>query len=391
MKTSDTFDSIKTYVPFPSEGNTNYPKVDFDQLLVAPYNYWQDDDGDELIPASSPQAKGSLTVVWKDKYGRDITNRIKSNPSAKLSSCEAPYSLTVGLNKGEIRTKYGIPSKFTIDNNNHTYYIYPKPTEPIFCYAQPNLTHGDGQYAGPEDQWDPKNGFKLQDVNTPESNFPTVGGNNLFFKLIVDGITAEKIINTNGAIVQPEVGEGVSLELTAENNEPQGKVVRVKLKGPNWADSGGIFKASTFKIYADKNTNNLLYSFKINRWFIGHITGTSWSAARNACANLKPQSSYRLPNTTDYTNGSSFATRKISWDNVNHTSTNMGGLVNEWGNLNMRYYPDSDWEGSSYAAWTIHPAGTIYSTHWGVAHTTGNVDWHLDYASANIGVGCVTP
>ncbi|WP_141674093.1 hypothetical protein, partial [Gilliamella sp. wkB112] len=227
LKTSDTFDSIKTYVPFPSEGNTNYPKVDFDQLLVAPYNYWQDDDGDELIPASSPQAKGSLTVVWKDKYGRDITNRIKSNPSAKLSSCEAPYSLTVGLNKGEIRTKYGIPSKFTIDNNNHTYYIYPKPTEPIFCYAQPNLTHGDGQYAGPEDQWDPKNGFKLQDVNTPESNFPTVGGNNLFFKLIVDGITAEKIINTNGAIVQPEVGEGVSLELTAENNEPQGKVVRV--------------------------------------------------------------------------------------------------------------------------------------------------------------------
>ncbi|WP_141674125.1 hypothetical protein [Gilliamella sp. wkB112] len=398
IESTDTFENIKTYVPFPADGNDNYPKIDFDQLVVAPYNYWQDDDGDELVPSNLSEIKGALQVTWKDNHGRDISSKVKSNPKTKPSPCDAPYSLTVELKKGVIKTKYGKPSQLTIDDNSHVYYFYPKVEEPIFCYAQPNLTFGDGQYAGPAEQWDPMNGFKLQNINNPQSNFPTVGSNNLFFKLIVDGITAAEIISSNGSIIQPESGEGVTLELTPENNQPQGKVVRVTLHGLTDSAPNGSFSPSTFKIFANKNGNNkLLYNFTINRWFIAHLSSSSWNGASRYCPNLASSPKWRVPDSADYSNGTGYATRKIAWDNTNQSRNKMGGLMNEWGNLYTDYYAGSEWEGDSHhtGVWATEYTGGAgnYSSHNAANRDNGRIDWHYDWDwyGGKIAVACVTP
>ena len=112
------------------------------------------------MTAKQASLKGNLTIIWKDAFGRDITNSVKSNPKQVLSGCNAPYALTVELHKGVVQTQYGDPRQLTIDDKSHTYYFYPKVVEPKVCFAQPNLEFGDGVFAGPTEQWDPLNDVK---------------------------------------------------------------------------------------------------------------------------------------------------------------------------------------------------------------------------------------
>lgn len=408
LEATDTFESIETFVALPSQNNNNYPKMEFDQLMIAPYEVWQDDDGDKVVPLATQPAnlKGNLTVNWKDGLGRDITDSVKSNPKQVLSGCDAPYALTVELHKGEVRTQYGDPSKLTIDNKSHTYYFYPKVTEPYVCYAQPNLDLGNGVYAGPAEQWDPLKGFKLQDINRPESNFPTTGSNNLYFKIRVEGITSEEFIRANGATVHSDDGTGVNLELTPENNKAKGHITRVKLKGPNKANNGGEFAPSTFNFYADGGKSKLLYNFKIGRWYIGDTSFNTYGTSRNICNGLQPTGSYRIPNIRDYTNAntqegyyppvpgkSMYYERKISyWHDTERIM--VGGLVSEWGNLSSNYYSEANYVGGT-AGWTQQTTNTINGTvRWGGGFGDGRVYWNWDWylpAVIRVGTTCVSP
>ncbi|OCG00496.1 hypothetical protein [Gilliamella sp. wkB112] len=393
LEATDTFESIETFVTLPSQNN-NYPKMEFDQLVVAPYAFWQDADGDELVPLTAKQAnlKGNLTVNWKDAFGRDITNSVKSNPKQVLSGCDAPYALTVELHKGVVRTQYGDPSQLTIDNKSHTYYFYPKVIEPKVCFAQPNLEYGDGGYAGPAEQWDPLNGFKLQDINNPESNFPTVGANNLYLKFKLIGITADEFINANGSTMHSNDGS-VALELTPESDQIKTHVVRVTLKGPSRAQNGGdAFSPSTFNFYADGGKSNLLYNFRIGHWYIGDVTYVIYSTARNICNGTLPAGTYRTPYVREYTNsgiGGSHYQRKISYKDGNNNIT--GGLTSEWGNLSSNYYSEGDFVGGT-GGWAVET--NAFGLRYGGGFAVGNSYYNYDYFNPGfhkVGTGCITP
>lgn len=348
-----TFTSIKTLVPLVSDGNNSYPNVSLNNLANS-YGYWGDDDGDKNV-----QATGSLTVAWQDKNGIDITSQIKNNKIQTLDPCDAPYKLIVKATAGQLSTQYGIPNITSFNEETTSYYITPKIDSPYVCYAQPNIINSRG-----DSTWINNKGFKVTSISNIANNFPSTGSNGLHFYLLLAGITPEQVIAANGATISAESGGStVNLSLTAEQkstflSRPQ-VALKVLLNGPNKASSNTKFAPSVFKLYADSAHNQLLYSFKIERWYVikpGFAGG--YDNAKVFCNNLG--NGYRIPGVEDYTNaeGSSnwkggapgagnYYRRQMSYKNGNKW---VGGLLNEWGKLDSvdkKDYPDAqDWKNS---------------------------------------------
>ncbi|OCG13872.1 hypothetical protein A9G24_07130 [Gilliamella sp. App6-5] len=356
-----TFADIQTLVPL--AGNSHYPRIDLNNLIGEPYNYWGDADGD-----GNASATGSLTVAWKNADNKDITAEIKTNPNKLLTACDMPYQLTITATNGHLSTEYGVPQTSTFNDISHTYYLGVKADKPSACYAYPNSKY-DGRFSDIMDgpNWVAFAGFKVNDADKPSDNFPTTGADNLHFFLLLSGITAEQIIAANGATVSAESGHGVTLSLSAdevnwndvynENDRERWNArpielrsgLKIKLKGPTLDSKDKRFSPSVFKLYADNSHTHLLYSFKIERWYINNpptikeneevvYNSMTHEQAIQFCQGL--DSHYRLPDVNDYTNSDYagggipgmdyYYQRRLSFKRGNRW---VGGLFNEWGNM----------------------------------------------------------
>ncbi|NUF50439.1 hypothetical protein [Gilliamella sp. ESL0250] len=379
---ADTFESVQTIVPV-----ANYPRINLAELVGEPYNYGKDDDGDGRVNAT-----GSLTIKWQNKKGEDITDEVKAHPNKLLNICNAPYKLTLTATDAELWTPYGIPKGSHFSGSSHSYYIKPKIDIPLVCYAQPNLNNGTGVYAGPKEQWSENDGFKLQSLSDASKNFPTTGANNLYFKLILAGMTARQMIAINGSIVRPVSGMGITLSLTAENNALDENVVRVTLKGPTKDSMNKMFKPARFELYRDM-AKNLIYQFKIDRWFIvkSGDTGQHYDNAVSFCKNLSSPQTYFVPAAQDYTNangydwnlgvpgqGNTYQRRISYWNN----SQWVGGLFSEWGIIYD--YRDAGWDSGDYWVTDVSQEGRRYN----VFARLGDVDIHF-WNNSSDRVACV--
>lgn len=368
---ADTFAKIQTAVPLPDTGNNNYPTINMNDLVRAPYNYFGDEDGD-----SDAISTGSITVKWESKklnwwggyYYADITSTVKSNPDTLLNPCEAPYILTITSTDSQLKTQYGIPSVSEFTGDSHKYYITPNKAAGSVCYAQPNLANAwNGGMT-----WSAAKGYMVSNAANSgnyfgessiyNNNFPSTGSHGLHFYLLMKGITPSEVVAINGNKVTAEEGGNVSLTLTAGNtnlweagndygsSDSLGEIepgLKITLNGPRYNTVGDkSFKPVTFKLYADSSKSRLLYEFRIMRWYIVQpkVKVNTQAEARSYCASLS--SGYRLPDMNDYVNTLDewIGWGEGLWDNDSENSRRQlsyqespskwqGGINNEWGCL----------------------------------------------------------
>ncbi|WP_411592661.1 hypothetical protein [Gilliamella sp. BG2] len=404
----DTFETVQSMVPFPRSGNNNYPTINLNDVVNAPYNYGRDDDGDDGISAT-----GSITVKWESKNANnayeDITSIVKRNPNSLLNVCDAPYRLTISSSGGLLQTRSGVPDRIDFASGSHTYYINPNKAIVSVCYAQPNLAFGstsNGMGLNVDGStWVANKGYKVLSASNSgnyngassvtSNNFPSTGSHGLFFYLLLKNITPAQVLAANGNVVRAEEGGNVSLTLSTENTprwqyknynnsgalgnaEPS---LKITLKGPRYNSNNKSFTPVTFKLYADSSKTKLLYEFKIMRWYIAQPnvnyrgTGNGSNAqtqVSNYCASFG--SGYRIPDVNDYTNANAsrygwrggipgraensarvgLPVRQLSYQES--TTMWQGGLFNEWGCIVNNFdaedlesvrcsgYPGSDWD-----------------------------------------------
>ncbi|OCG36940.1 MULTISPECIES: hypothetical protein [unclassified Gilliamella] len=122
-----------------------------------------------------------------------------------------------------------------------SYYINPKDS-PTVCYARAGFIYGGREYVaderhhGPANIWDPDRGFLTQTA-TPESyhrNFPTTGGDNVYFYLDIGGIDEKEL--TWSSVTKE--GITATIELVPPDDRPYSEFDRKGgntsyFKGPN--------------------------------------------------------------------------------------------------------------------------------------------------------------
>ena len=344
------FNHFQTIVPSSSAGNSIYPRVLLNDIIRSSSTTIVDEDDD-----SDLHAIGDIRLQWLDRHNNDITKKIGENSIQELDPCLAPYSLIMTTGQDiSLRSQYGFPKVTNLSSVSHTYYVSPQIIKPYVCYATLiDYSSRSSMYAGKG--FIDKVGFEVGDINNPSSNFPTVAVDGYFFYLVLAGITPEQVVAANGTTVMAESGKGVSLSLSSEKEIPGSydspskrklTVLKILFNGPNVNSANKHFSPSLFKIYADKSHNQLLYSFKIERWYIQkpQTETMNYSEAVQYCNSI---SGYRLPAPYDYSNGTN---KRLGWEGglpedsswfhrqLSYRSGNrwVGGLYNEWGNQDKR-------------------------------------------------------
>ncbi|OTQ63799.1 hypothetical protein, partial [Gilliamella apis] len=238
----------------------NTISIGLNSLIGAPYNYWGDDDGDGQGD-NGVTATGSLWISIVDKNNQAVSR------NEVLTSCKAPYQLTLSYGSGRLKTRYGVPNESRFTEGNATYYINPKAS-PVICFARPSLNYNGGLSAA---IYDNVKGFLPQSV-TPSSyglNFPTTGANKLYFDLIIAG--------TNQALSWAPVSHS---GITATMTNSTSTSVRVTLTGPvatysQWSSDnpGEIARPSlpqVFELVGRDSSGNAVvkYGFVLKQWFV---------------------------------------------------------------------------------------------------------------------------
>ncbi|OTQ77222.1 hypothetical protein [Gilliamella apis] len=371
----------------------NTISIGLSSLIGAPYNYWDDDDGDGQGD-NGVTATGSLWVSIVDKNNQAVSR------NEVLTICKAPYQLTLSYGSGRLKTRYGVPNESRFTEGNATYYIKPKGTAAI-CFARPNLQYGGGDFAGPANIWNRDKGFLTKSF-TPSSyglNFPTTGANNLYFDL--------EIVGNNQALSWAPVSHG---GITATMTNSTSTRVRVTLTGPvatqsQWQSEnpGRIDKPSLPQVFElvgrDSHGNAVVkYGFKLQKWFVNRGKGRyDYSSISSWCNNI----GYRLPEVKDLTNatcrtGGLWATGAWGCQGkaelvgakpsspVNGYMRHIGaGFLSEWGH--MAYYTGANFN-SHYYLTSDKTNDSKYPFFW--------VSWDMGSANYNISepVGvCVYP
>ncbi|MBI0004909.1 hypothetical protein H3S74_01485 [Gilliamella sp. W8126] len=275
---------IQTIIPF-----NNYPSISLSSV-IASNNYFNDIDGDIGISSS-----GTLNVKWSDVNNNDITNWVKNNQDASLSTTDSPYKVTISSTSGRLSTRYGLPQSSDISNfqgASHTYYILPA--------SQARALRTQGLNGG--------HSFDVtSDIN---KNFPTTGGDGLSYYLYLSDISSEEVIAVNGTNVNAVKGEGVYLTLSPERKF----VVKITLNGPKVQEKLIVvngkpvtvittvdkkFTWSTFVLYADRNHSKVLYQFRINKWFIRHGVGSIVNNGNRIISSPSMENCRKLPKEPD--------------------------------------------------------------------------------------------
>ncbi|SCB91411.1 hypothetical protein GA0061081_102311 [Gilliamella bombicola] len=383
-----TLGNIETLVP------SSVSSVSLSDLITR-YNYWRDDDGDEL-DTNGVMASGSLSVSFTDNDGNTVSR------SDALDKCKAPYRVTLSSARGYLQTRYGVPNRTNFSDQTVTYYVNPYGRGPSVCYfvshARPNLGNGRDNYAGPSNIWNPDKGFLTQSNDSLfyDRNFPTTGADGLYFDLLIDGVDASQLTWS------PVTWGGITATVTSvtpgdswlPNVERRKTVARVKLSGPS-ADSTQIesdnpsslivpFLPLTFELVGkDSRGNEVRYGFVLQKWFVHRGNKADTQPNQSTwCSRL----GYRLSDTKDLTNSVKTSSPSISGalpsSSGNYYKRHIGaGFFTEWGY--MRHYADAGF--TSYY-WTSDPAGRrffyIYSS-------GGNI--HIPNYNDNRSCICTTP
>ncbi|MDF7667419.1 hypothetical protein PT273_06125 [Orbaceae bacterium ESL0727] len=346
-------------------------RIALNDLLSAPYNYGRDDDSDTFLSAS-----GSITLTITDANGRSVArnatlhvNPTCSNPNP-AQPYTSPFKVVLSSTAGTLKTRYGNPNRTNYAAATATYYIKPKVAPSVIaCYAQPNLQYSESQpfgnssivsnWVGPASQWDNIQGFKTQNINSPSTNFPTMGANNLFFNLSMTGNGANY---NNVRYDKSPANSGLSLSIESGGST---NIAKITLTGPKYGDSSATANTAvptTFTIYADTNKTNKIYSFTIGKWFIarpGEGGGYNASYCRNTYG-----SNYRIPNVTEYTNANGEGwTGGLPGQPNNYQCRIGGGLFAEWGMVSSKsslfggnaYYTGSGFD--QVRAWAVEAGG----------------------------------
>ena len=368
-----SFADIRMFVP------TDTNSVDLSTLIGPPNNYWGDDDGDSGVTAT-----GSLSLSIVDKNNRPVSR------DTVLTTCtdSAPYRIKLSSTNGTLSTRYGFPNRSTFRESNVTYYVNPKAGTPVCVrFARPSTYRYFSEQNGPASMWDPANGFIPQstDPSSYGQNFPTTGGNGLYFDLIITGSN------------QPLSWSPVSLGgITVTMSNSTATSVRVTLTGPyatisqHWSNNPGpISKPTlpqTFELVG-RDTNGtpvVKYGFTLKQWFVNRGSKLdTYSNHLSWCNSL----GYRLPKVKDLTNASCRGQNSGSHcqglvgatpsSSGNHYMRHIGsGFFTEWGNMsdysgvgfNGNWYQASDTSGSSQF---------IVSTYYGHARWNSYVTFGL--------------
>ena len=355
----ESFADIGMLVP------TDTNSVALSSLIGPPYNYWGDDDGDSGVTAT-----GSLSLSIVDKNNQSVSR------NSVLTICNAPYRIKLSSTNGTLSTRYGFPNRSTFSARSETYYVNPKAS-PVVCFARPNLTYGTGDFAGPASMWDPAKGFLTQETDPSlyGRNFPTTGGNGLYFDLLISGVS------------QPLSWSSVSQGgITVTMSNSTATSVRVTLTGPYATTSqhssstpGRISTPSlpqTFELVGRDSQGNTVvkYGFTLKQWFVnrGNVSDNNYSPVLSWCNSI----GYRMPRIRDLTNA-------VRTDVVvpsatpsspgNHFMRHIGsGFFTEWGKM-------ADYSGVgfyNYWYWTSDPTGSYQFI---VTTINGYVNWHYDY------------
>ena len=316
----ESFADIGMLVP------TDTNSVALSSLIGPPYNYWGDDDGDSGVTAT-----GSVSLSIVDKYGQSVSR------STVPEICNAPYRVTLSSTNGTLSTRYGFPNRSTFSARSETYYVNPKAS-PVVCFARPNLTYGTGDFAGPASMWDPAKGFLTQETDPSlyGRNFPTTGGNGLYFDLLISGVS------------QPLSWSPVSHGgITATMSNPTATSVRVTLTGPyatpsqiSSANPGPLSTISlpqTFELVGRDNNGNpvIKYGFTLKQWFVHRgAKRDNYSNILSWCDSI----GYRLVKVKDLTNASLSSSVVIPGATPsspgNHIMRHIGsGFFTEWGTM----------------------------------------------------------
>ena len=271
--------------------NTN--SIALSSLIGTPYNYWGDDDGDGQ-GVNGVTATGSLNLSIVNRWNQPVSR------NEVLNVCKAPYKLTLSNGEGTLKTRYGVPNESRFSASNATYYIKPKVSSPLICFARPFLQYGSG-FQLPASTWDDnRNGFLTQSV-TPSSygsNFPTTGAHNLRFAL--------DIVGSNQALSWASVSHG---GITASMSQSSRDSVVVILKGPHWYYSESDEKKrppslpQVFELVGRDSSGNAVvkYGFVLKQWFFNNGNNSTYYPSASSYCN---RYGYRLPKLKELTNAS---------------------------------------------------------------------------------------
>lgn len=337
--------------------------ISLDALMKDPYHYWADDDDDGNISAT-----GSLSVMIKDSLGRQIER------SDILTNCFSPYQVTLTSTAGVLSTQYGIPNSSSFTEATTTYYIAPKSDAPYACYAQPNLTSSGGSYDGPSEQWDATKGFKLQDITNSSSNFPTIGAKGFYFTLLLESAISNTVTYSKTPSTSP-----LGLSLTQSDNG-----VKVELTGPGDGSTKAQAMAFTPTEFTLKAGNTVLYTFKIQTWFIAKRTDPiSYSTAQTYCTDL----GYSLPTIANYTNANGDGwTGGLSGQDNRYQRRIAGGLFAEWGSASFTYYTNIDFESTLYF-WSSQSKNNTNNQY--IVFSNDGRIFDMSQANGNAKVSCI--
>jgi hypothetical protein len=270
--------------------------------IVRENHYWIDKDGDILQKVNG----GQVTITVKNQdTGRVIDMNDIFNP------CHV-YQFKLAISDTSITTSHGIPQTSRIyPGSSRNFYV--QSTQPAVCSVLPGDLKRGGEVTN--DHWSKSNGFKVIDINNPSVNFPTLGARGLFFYLNVP----RGIIKDITYIKEPA---NSGIDIAMRDYSP--KLKEIKLIGPGFgADPAyaATAVATTFKFYAK---NQLIYSFKINRWYIAAKDKTrTFVESKDFCQSLSTHNSiYRMLTSAEF---------DLKMTNPNQRLIN-NNFYNEWGN-----------------------------------------------------------
>ena len=331
-----SFADISMFIP------VNTDAVDLRTLILSPYNYWGDDDGDGDITATGSL---SLSIVDRNKQA------VSRNTVPEV--CKAPYQVKLTSTNGTLTTRYGVPSSRNFSASNVTYYISPM-SSPVICFARPDMLYSSGKYAGPPTIWDPYNGFLPQ--SSYDLNFPTTGLHGLYFDLDIRGIR-------KALYWEPVSRGGITATMTNSSTES----VRVTLTGPVATSSlhssrnpGLISKPTlpqTFELIGRDSRGDTVvkYGFTIKQWFVNRGSKSDfYSNTLSWCNSI----GYRMSRVKDLTNAlrtDAVVSGALPASSGNWYQRHIGaGFFTEWGALShssevgfyYHWYWTSDSKGS---------------------------------------------
>ncbi|WP_131798838.1 hypothetical protein [Gilliamella apis] len=356
-----SFNDIGMLIP------TDTDSIALSSLIGTPYNYWGDDDGDGQ-GVNGITATGSLNLSIVDNFNHPVAR------NEVLTICKAPYKLTLSNGEGTLKTRYGVPNESRFTAGNATYYINPKAS-PVICFARPILGDRYTRQGLSADIWNPEKGFLPQSV-TPSSyglNFPTTGANNLYFDLLIGGVSQ--------ALSWAPVSHD---KITATMTDSTSTSVKVTLTGPyatkrqQEVDAASFIDRpslpQTFELVGRDSSGNAVvkYGFELKQWFVNrgdYMHTDSWcSHMRARYLRVKDLTNASCRGLGLYTNCQSATPSSPDNSFRRHIGA---GFFTEWGRVDSYAnagfrddYPTDDYNGrpvhNGYGHFSVYTSGRIY-------------------------------